>query len=79
MAATIDFYSSRPIQSSLPYEGELMEALEPFMKSTSSTRGNSQCNKWGTLLAQLNDVDMVIKIILKYLINNKKNYMSTSK
>ncbi|KAK7844097.1 ethylene-responsive transcription factor RAP2-4 [Quercus suber] len=37
MAATMDFYSSRPLQSSGPFGGELMEALEPFMKSTSPT------------------------------------------
>ncbi|KAK4559676.1 hypothetical protein RGQ29_008754 [Quercus rubra] len=41
MAATMDFYSSRALQSSLPYGGELMEALEPFMKSTSSTPSTS--------------------------------------
>lgn len=32
----MDFYSSRPVQSD-PFGGELMEALVPFMKSTSST------------------------------------------
>ena len=37
----MDFYSSRALQSSLPYGGELMEALEPFMKSTSSTPSTS--------------------------------------
>ncbi|KAM6543937.1 hypothetical protein CsatB_008384 [Cannabis sativa] len=36
MAAAMDFYSSRPIQSD-PLRGELMEALEPFMKSGSPT------------------------------------------
>ena len=30
-------------------------------------------------IAGLIDADMVIKIILKYLINNKKNYMLTFK
>ncbi|XP_065881224.1 ethylene-responsive transcription factor RAP2-4-like [Euphorbia lathyris] len=35
MAATIDWYSSRHVQSD-PFGGELMEALEPFMKSASS-------------------------------------------
>ena len=30
-------YSNRALQSSVPFGGELMEALEPFMKSTSST------------------------------------------
>ncbi|KAM4075089.1 hypothetical protein ACB094_10G143200 [Castanea mollissima] len=37
MATTMDLYSSRPLQSSVPFGGELMEALEPFMKSTSPT------------------------------------------
>lgn len=38
MAATMDFYSSRPVESSFdPFGGELMEALEPFMKSASTT------------------------------------------
>ncbi|WCJ44506.1 Integrase-type DNA-binding superfamily protein [Euphorbia peplus] len=32
MAATIDWYSSRHVQSD-PFGGELMEALEPFMKN----------------------------------------------
>ncbi|XP_028757450.1 ethylene-responsive transcription factor RAP2-4 [Neltuma alba] len=36
MAATMDFYSSRPLQSD-PFRGELMEVLEPFMKSPSTT------------------------------------------
>ncbi|PON61592.1 AP2/ERF transcription factor [Parasponia andersonii] len=36
MAATMDLYSSRPLQSD-PLRGELMEALEPFMKSASPT------------------------------------------
>lgn len=38
MAATMDFYSScnRPLQSD-PLRGELMEALEPFMKGASPT------------------------------------------
>lgn len=36
MAAIMDFYSSRPLQSD-PFGGELMEALEPFMKSASSS------------------------------------------
>ncbi|XWS23869.1 hypothetical protein CRYUN_Cryun28dG0052400 [Craigia yunnanensis] len=40
MAATMDFYSSRAVQSDL-YGGELMEALEPFMKSVSSS--SSSC------------------------------------
>ncbi|XP_022742247.1 ethylene-responsive transcription factor RAP2-4-like [Durio zibethinus] len=34
MASTMDFHSSRGVQSDL-YGGELMEALEPFMKSVS--------------------------------------------
>lgn len=34
MAATMDFYSSRALQSD-PFTGELMEALEPFMKGAS--------------------------------------------
>lgn len=38
MAATMDFYSSRPVESSCdPFGGELMEALEPFMKSASAS------------------------------------------
>ncbi|KAJ4822361.1 hypothetical protein Tsubulata_020051 [Turnera subulata] len=37
MAATMDFYSSIPLQSADPFGGELMEALEPFMKSASSS------------------------------------------
>ncbi|XP_044512111.1 ethylene-responsive transcription factor RAP2-13-like [Mangifera indica] len=36
MAAIMDFYSSRALQSDL-FGGELMEALEPFMKSASSS------------------------------------------
>ncbi|OMO64601.1 hypothetical protein CCACVL1_21646 [Corchorus capsularis] len=40
MAATMDFYSSRAVQSDL-YGGELMEALEPFMKSVSSSSSSS--------------------------------------
>lgn len=36
MAATMDSYSSRPLQSD-PLRGELMEALIPFMKSPSTT------------------------------------------
>ncbi|OAY58158.1 ethylene-responsive transcription factor RAP2-4 [Manihot esculenta] len=36
MAAIMDFYSSRHPQSA-PFGGELMEALEPFMKSASSS------------------------------------------
>ncbi|XWS21530.1 hypothetical protein CRYUN_Cryun30bG0062100 [Craigia yunnanensis] len=40
MAATMDFYSSRAVQSDL-YGGELMEALEPFMKSVSSPSPSS--------------------------------------
>nr|APQ47397.1 AP2/ERF domain-containing transcription factor [Vernicia fordii] len=36
MAATMDLYSSRHVQSDL-FGGELMEALEPFMKSASSS------------------------------------------
>ncbi|XP_062099141.1 ethylene-responsive transcription factor RAP2-4 [Humulus lupulus] len=36
MAAAMDFYSTRPVQSD-PLRGELMEALEPFMKSDSPT------------------------------------------
>lgn len=32
----MDFYSSRPLQSD-PFRGELMEVLEPFMKSPSTT------------------------------------------
>ncbi|KAF7829918.1 ethylene-responsive transcription factor RAP2-4-like [Senna tora] len=36
MAATMDFYSSRSFQSD-PFRGELMEVLEPFMKSPSTT------------------------------------------
>lgn len=36
MAATMDFYSSRALQSD-PFTGELMEALEPFMKGASSS------------------------------------------
>nr|AKN10299.1 transcription factor ERF6 [Eriobotrya japonica] len=39
MAATMDFYSCRSAlhSSSDPFRGELMEALEPFMKSVSSS------------------------------------------
>lgn len=38
MAATMDFYSCRPVESSSdPFGGELMEALEPFMKSASTS------------------------------------------
>ncbi|NP_001315885.1 ethylene-responsive transcription factor RAP2-13-like [Malus domestica] len=39
MATTMDFYSSRAAfqSSSDPFGGELMEALEPFMKSASSS------------------------------------------
>ncbi|XVE60468.1 hypothetical protein DITRI_Ditri05aG0131100 [Diplodiscus trichospermus] len=40
MAATLDICSSRAVQSDL-YGGELMEALEPFMKSVSSS--SSSC------------------------------------
>lgn len=40
MAATLDFYSSRPLQSD-PFGGELMEALEPFMKSASSSSSST--------------------------------------
>ncbi|XP_022773158.1 ethylene-responsive transcription factor RAP2-4-like [Durio zibethinus] len=40
MAATMDFYSSRAVPSYM-YGGELMEALEPFMKSVSSS--SSSC------------------------------------
>ncbi|XP_021284804.1 ethylene-responsive transcription factor RAP2-4 [Herrania umbratica] len=40
MAATMDFYSSGAVQSDL-YGGELMEALEPFMKSVASS--SSSC------------------------------------
>ncbi|KAJ0087094.1 hypothetical protein Patl1_08499 [Pistacia atlantica] len=36
MAATMDFYSSGPFQSD-SFGGELMEALEPFMRSASSS------------------------------------------
>jgi len=36
MAATMDFYSIRALQSD-PFTGELMEALEPFMKGASSS------------------------------------------
>ncbi|KAF2299648.1 hypothetical protein GH714_002193 [Hevea brasiliensis] len=36
MAATMDFYSSRHLQSD-PFGGELMQALEPFMRSASSS------------------------------------------
>jgi EREBP-like factor len=36
MAATMDLYSSRPVESAT-YGGELMDALEPFMKGASST------------------------------------------
>ncbi|KAJ0026480.1 hypothetical protein Pint_08318 [Pistacia integerrima] len=36
MAATMDFYSSGPLQSD-SFGGELMEALEPFMRSASSS------------------------------------------
>ncbi|XP_059432744.1 ethylene-responsive transcription factor RAP2-4-like [Corylus avellana] len=36
MAATMDLYCSRPVESA-PFGGELMEALEPFMKSASPT------------------------------------------
>lgn len=40
--AAMDFYSSRPLQSaSDPFTGELMEALEPFMKSASPTPPSS--------------------------------------
>ncbi|KAF3957041.1 hypothetical protein CMV_017903 [Castanea mollissima] len=38
MATTMDLYSSRPLQSSVPFGGELMEALEPFMKNGFSTQ-----------------------------------------
>ncbi|KAL6296972.1 hypothetical protein ACE6H2_005114 [Prunus campanulata] len=42
MAATMDFYSSRALQSSSdPFRGELMEALEPFMKGASSSPPSS--------------------------------------
>ncbi|GMY17258.1 ethylene-responsive transcription factor RAP2-4-like [Fagus crenata] len=37
MAATMDFYRSIPLQSVSYGGGELMEALEPFMKSASSS------------------------------------------
>ncbi|KAL5846776.1 hypothetical protein ACOSQ3_010300 [Xanthoceras sorbifolium] len=40
MAATMDFYSSRAVQPD-PFCGELMEALEPFMKSASTTPSTS--------------------------------------
>ena len=40
MAATMDFYSSRPLQS-VPFGGELMEALEPFIKNASSSPPSS--------------------------------------
>lgn len=40
MAPTVDFYSSRPLQSA-SCGGELMEALEPFMKNASSTSPSS--------------------------------------
>ncbi|KAJ6685541.1 ETHYLENE-RESPONSIVE TRANSCRIPTION FACTOR RAP2-4 [Salix purpurea] len=40
MAATVDFHSCRPLQSDL-LGGELMEALEPFMKSASSSTTSS--------------------------------------
>ncbi|KAF5442419.1 hypothetical protein F2P56_035077 [Juglans regia] len=42
MAATMDFYSSRQLESATyGYGGELMEALEPFMKSASSVSSPS--------------------------------------
>ncbi|KAM1465294.1 hypothetical protein COP2_045194 [Malus domestica] len=43
MAATMDFYSGRSVlhSSSDPFRGELMEALEPFMKSVSSSPPSS--------------------------------------
>ncbi|KAM2808660.1 hypothetical protein PS2_043516 [Malus domestica] len=43
MAATMDFYSCRSAlhSSSDPFRGELMEALEPFMKSVSSSPPSS--------------------------------------
>lgn len=38
----MDFYSSRPVESSCdPFGGELMEALEPFMKSASASTSPS--------------------------------------
>ncbi|XP_022768320.1 ethylene-responsive transcription factor RAP2-4-like [Durio zibethinus] len=40
MAAAMDLYSSRAVQSDL-YGGELMEALEPFMKSVSASSSSS--------------------------------------
>ncbi|KAI3465105.1 hypothetical protein Pfo_021768 [Paulownia fortunei] len=43
MAATMDFWSSRPVVD--PFRGcELMEALEPFMKSASSPPPSSSSN-----------------------------------
>ncbi|WVY91344.1 hypothetical protein V8G54_036858 [Vigna mungo] len=37
MAATMDLYNGQPQVQSDPFRGELMEVLEPFMKSPSST------------------------------------------
>ncbi|KAK7852141.1 ethylene-responsive transcription factor erf060 [Quercus suber] len=41
MAATMDFYSSSPLRSSVPFGGELMEALEPFKKIPTQTQPSS--------------------------------------